>query len=90
MPRPCIECGTLITNGSRCVTCKPARQRNGWQWTQRRHEVLDRDGHACTTCGATDTLTVEHIVAIHEGGSDQLTNLTTRCPRHRLDINQHA
>jgi 5-methylcytosine-specific restriction endonuclease McrA len=92
MPRPCINCGALIASGSRCTTCKPARQRNGWAWTARRNEILERDHHACTAsgCTATEQLTVEHITAIHLDGTDNPSNLTTRCPRHRLDINQHA
>jgi hypothetical protein len=49
-------------------------------WDDRRKQVLERDGHECQECGATDTtLQVHHITPISEGGSHSLGNLKTIC-----------
>src|SRR6185437_1176984 len=50
-------------------------------WRRLREEVLKRDRYRCTTpgCGRTDRLTVDHIISRRRGGSDLLSNLTTRC-----------
>jgi 5-methylcytosine-specific restriction endonuclease McrA len=92
--RPCIQCGVLINRGSRCTNCQPARARNGWAWTNTKTQAKQRDDHRCThhqdgrRCPITKDLTVEHILPIHQGGTDSLNNLTVRCPNHRLDVNQ--
>lgn len=47
-----------------------------------RYEILRRDNHACTYCGATAPdvkLTVDHVVPVALGGSDEPSNLTTAC-----------
>lgn len=47
-----------------------------------RYEVLRRDGHACRYCGATAPevkLTVDHVVPVALGGTDQPDNLVTAC-----------
>lgn len=47
-----------------------------------RYEILRRDNHACRYCGATApsaTLTVDHVVAVALGGSDDPANLVTAC-----------
>jgi hypothetical protein len=47
-----------------------------------RYEILRRDNHACRYCGgsAPDTrLTVDHVVPVALGGSDDATNLVTAC-----------
>lgn len=47
-----------------------------------RFEVLKRDGHRCRYCGATAEdakLTVDHVVPVVLGGSDDPTNLATAC-----------
>lgn len=47
-----------------------------------RFEVLKRDGHACRYCGgkAPDVvLTVDHVVPVALGGSDDPTNLVAAC-----------
>jgi 5-methylcytosine-specific restriction endonuclease McrA len=77
--RPCIVCGILITTGSRCDACKPARQLNGWAWTQTKQAVVERDGYACTECGSTRELEVHHLRPLRLGGTDDLENLVTLC-----------
>lgn len=47
-----------------------------------RYEVLRRDNHACRYCGAAAPdvqLTVDHVIPVALGGSDDPTNLVTAC-----------
>lgn len=56
----------------------PARRRiPGWQATRVR--IFDRDGWACTYCGAPDDLECDHVVPFAKGGSSDDNNLTTAC-----------
>lgn len=41
--------------------------------------LVDRDGEYCRYCGATHDLTVDHILAIANGGGDDLGNLQLLC-----------
>lgn len=47
-----------------------------------RYEVLRRDNHACRYCGATApdvALTVDHVIPVALGGTDDPSNLVTAC-----------
>lgn len=47
-----------------------------------RYEVLRRDNHACRYCGRSApevALTVDHVVPVALGGSDDPTNLVAAC-----------
>lgn len=47
-----------------------------------RFEILRRDGHACRYCGAMAPdakLTVDHVIPVALGGSDEAANLVTAC-----------
>lgn len=47
-----------------------------------RYEILRRDGHACRYCGATSPdvrVTVDHVIPVALGGSDEPANLVTAC-----------
>lgn len=47
-----------------------------------RFEVMRRDNHACRYCGAMAPdakLTIDHVVPVALGGSDEPTNLVTAC-----------
>jgi len=49
-------------------------------WSDRRKQVLERDGYECQECGSSDrTLHVHHVTPISEGGSHRLSNLETLC-----------
>jgi len=47
-----------------------------------RYEVLRRDGYRCRYCGAsaeTEALTVDHVIPVSLGGSDDPSNLCAAC-----------
>lgn len=47
-----------------------------------RYEILRRDNYACRYCGASAPgvkLTVDHVVPVALGGTDEATNLATSC-----------
>lgn len=47
-----------------------------------RYEILRRDNFACRYCGATAPsakLTIDHVIAVALGGSDDASNLVTAC-----------
>jgi hypothetical protein len=46
-----------------------------------RQRIFDRDGRACVECGATDRLSLDHIVPRSKGGTDDDDNLRTLCVR---------
>ena len=49
---------------------------------RKRFFVFKRDKYRCRMCGATGVeIEVDHIVPVHQGGSDALDNLQTMCLR---------
>lgn len=44
-----------------------------------RRAVFERDGFTCVHCGSPDKLSIDHIVAWVNGGSNDLPNLQTLC-----------
>ena len=47
-----------------------------------RRNIIIRDGHTCTYCGATKgSMTVDHIIPKNQGGSDTWENLVCACAR---------
>ena len=41
--------------------------------------VFDRDGYQCVYCGSSENLTLDHIIPITKGGSDDQDNLACCC-----------
>lgn len=41
--------------------------------------VKKRDGYRCVECGSTTDLRACHIIPLHQGGTDDLSNGVTRC-----------
>lgn len=44
-----------------------------------RAAVYERDGNACVYCGATDRLTLDHVIPVSRCGSDDMDNLVCAC-----------
>ena len=44
-----------------------------------RARIFERDNHQCIQCGSVNNLTIDHIVSIYRGGSDEDNNLQTLC-----------
>ena len=44
-----------------------------------RLRILDRDGHACVSCGAKESLCMDHILPISRGGDSSDDNLQVLC-----------
>lgn len=44
-----------------------------------RAEIYARDGHACVYCGASENLSIDHVVPRSKGGGNEPENLSTAC-----------
>ena len=44
-----------------------------------KRNVMYRDNHTCTYCGATDKLTVDHVIPASRGGKTSFENCVTAC-----------
>ncbi len=82
------EVAAAVASGDRSVVDTwPHLARNvRWPTTHRPHVPLDvrravfeRDGYACCLCGATEGLSLDHIVAFADGGHDTPENLRVLC-----------
>ena len=43
--------------------------------------IFNRDGNRCRKCGSREHLTIDHIVSVYQGGSNEYGNLQTLCNR---------
>lgn len=55
----------------------PAKR--AWIPTDKRALVFARDGLQCRECGSSGELTIDHVVPVLRGGSDEIENLQTLC-----------
>lgn len=46
-----------------------------------RQRIFLRDNYRCVQCGSIEDLTVDHIISIYRGGTDDDDNLQTLCNR---------
>ena len=53
--------------------------KHGTGYQAHRNAALRRDEYKCVVCGGTKSLQVDHIVAVADGGSDEVDNLQTLC-----------
>lgn len=44
--------------------------------------LIERDGYECAKCGEVDNLSIDHIMPLSKGGSDELDNLRLLCRKH--------
>lgn len=44
--------------------------------------LIERDGYRCARCGAIEELTIDHILPLSKGGTDDLANLRILCKKH--------
>ena len=80
LARPCLTCGQLTRGSSRCATCRQTTAGRGYgsAWQQRSRALIARMPW-CLWCGATRDLTVDHIVPLSQGGSNESDNLRVLC-----------
>ena len=50
-------------------------------WSKIRLRILIRDGYCCQYCGSEDATTVDHVLPISKGGTDDSDNLVAACTR---------
>lgn len=50
-----------------------------YDYQKHRSFVYQRDGHRCVYCGAHQNLSLDHVVPLSRGGSNDLDNLATAC-----------
>ena len=48
-------------------------------WAELRLLVFERDGYRCTNCGKAGRFECHHVKPLHQGGGNELVNLTTLC-----------
>jgi|GEM_PF-6863838 len=48
-------------------------------WRGIREQIFARDGFECTYCGSSDDPTIDHIVPLIRGGTNDFANLTPAC-----------
>jgi 5-methylcytosine-specific restriction protein A len=92
-PKPCLNCGRVTTNGSRCPECgarheagQEARRVRGTRtergygndWLRISREAI-RLQPWCSICFATGDLTGDHIVPKKSGGGDDPRNVRVLC-----------
>lgn len=72
--RPCISCGCLIDEGTRCYDCTPrrtyargtkGRTQTDWQW-RKLSQRLRKESPFCERCYSATDLTGDHIIAPSE------------------------
>lgn len=52
---------------------------NSWHWRNLRQKVLERDGHKCLDCGATERLQVHHVLYRSSPYHSRMCDCETLC-----------
>lgn len=72
------ECDNRMAYGT-----GPRRSKERRQWDHMRKGmspfVFERDNYRCRICGTTERLSVDHVVPLHLGGTNEFENLQTLC-----------
>ena len=77
IPRPCLDCGTLTRNQSRCYRCQAKHMPPDWA---ERSRAQRRAFPFCRVCGATTDLTADHVTP---GNPNVLQTLCRSCNSKR-------
>ncbi|HET8909757.1 MAG TPA: HNH endonuclease [Ktedonobacterales bacterium] len=81
--RDVAESGDYVVNDDLDDNPSGAQVRAECDWSdvavRLRPVVLAHDGCTCQYCGATDDLTLDHIIPRSRGGNSRLANLRTAC-----------
>lgn len=71
LPRSC-RCGYIHHYGERCGS-QPDIHSSEWRETRLR--ILIRDNYTCYICGGPGAMSVDHVIARYNGGTDDDSNL---------------
>lgn len=64
------------------MASQSARANGGTRaWSKIRARILIRDGYCCQYCGSENATTVDHVIPISKGGTDDPDNLVAACTR---------
>lgn len=65
------------------VKAKRSEKWYGSHWIRRekRRAIYNRDSRVCVYCGSAHNLTLDHVVPVEAGGTNEATNLVTACRR---------
>jgi hypothetical protein len=82
MLRYCNLCNEVVPANEYLAHRRRHRERKGSssQWRKLRQQILARDGHRCTVCGATENLEVHHRDSNWKNNDP--SNLVVRCLAH--------
>jgi 5-methylcytosine-specific restriction endonuclease McrA len=47
--------------------------------------LIQRDGYKCAICGTIENLSIDHIIPLSKGGSDEIENLRILCRTHNSE-----
>lgn len=85
--KPCTNCGVLIKGAAQCAKCKTtprgtrlSASQRGYNSEWRKVSRLMRQAQPwCSFCGLTFDLTVDHILPLSMGGTNETSNLRVLC-----------
>lgn len=88
MPRPCVDCGDVV-RATRCLECARKKERGRVRREQRGYDsawrALSKAMRAaqpwCSQCRSTKDLTLDHIIALARGGTNDAGNAQVLCRR---------
>ena len=86
LPRPCVDCGVVV-RATRCVQCARIKERKRISRADRGYDSMWRDLSKrmraaqpwCSTCGSTKDLTLDHIIPLARGGTNDQSNARVLC-----------
>jgi 5-methylcytosine-specific restriction endonuclease McrA len=92
---PCLACGRLNRGRSYCRGHEPPHESPSSRYGLKRspaarRAVLERDGHACVRCGATENLRVHHAEPVADGGTNDEENLFVLCDPCHVELHRAA